>query len=341
MANTHVREQKQRVVIYENVLPKPKPRSSNNAASQDENRYTPLRTIQRIDNAYESLHFDTELQPQESKTTPASYKVSEQVADRGNTKLPESEGGEANEEEGNLPTGSQAKEEKNSKNMKMWKLYSSKWRMVTFVALITFFSLVSLLLVAIAAVGLSRANSAAESNQELQLMVQQLEERADDMQKEINKTMATLDSALHQISTAVNNLSQLRNDIHTLSEYVVANQNDIQALKTDTSELFTSTDYLKNTSEHLLTTVDRLNSTIISSEMTIRALNSTFQDHVTRAETLFSDLNSAIDSLAIQPCQPTEEMIMNSTTFHFLNNANATSTVLISTQPMQVNRTVS
>lgn len=332
MANTHVREQKQRVVIYENVLPKPKPRSSNNAASQDENRYTPLRTIQRIDNAYESLHFDTELQPQESKATPASYQAPEQVAERGNTKLPESEGGEANEEDGNLPTGSQAKEEQNSKNMKMWKLYSSKWRMVTFVALITFFSLVSVLLVAIAAVGLSRANSAAESNQELQLMAQQLNERVDDMQKEINKAMATLDSALHQISTAVNNLSQLRNDIYTLSE-------DVQTLKTDTSELFTTTN---STSEHLLTTVDRLNSTIISSEVAISALNSTFQDNVTRVETLFSDLNSTINSLAIQPfanCQPTEEMI--STTFHFLNNSNATSTVLISTEPMEVNRTVS
>ena len=62
-------------------------------------------------------------------------------------------------------------------------------RMITFVALITA-SLCILLVFAIATVGLSRANSAVESEQELQLMAQQLKDQADNMQKEFNKAMS-------------------------------------------------------------------------------------------------------------------------------------------------------
>ena len=163
MANDHVKKQQQIAITPETVvLPKPKPRSSKSTTTRDEDHlYASLRITQQTDDANEPLHFDTKLQSHESEAT-AFYSELEQVVERGHIKLPTSEGREINEKQDTPHAGGQAKEEQTSKDTKMWKVCSSKWRMITFVALITA-SLCILLVFAIATVGLSRANSAVES----------------------------------------------------------------------------------------------------------------------------------------------------------------------------------
>ena len=85
-----------------------------------------------------------------------------------------------------------------------------------------------------------------------------------------------------------------------------------------------------------------LSSITTASEMATRALNNTFQDHILSAETFFTDLvNSSLEVQPFANCQPMEGLNAVTLHIHVLNNSNATSTILISTEPIQTNRTVS
>lgn len=321
MANNYTKRPQQKAITRERVvLPKPKPRSTNNTATNDEHHYTALRTIRKTDDPYEPLRFDTELQPQEPKTTGPQGEP-EKVAERVYSNLPRIVHEETNKTTGSPSTEGEANEEQISKNKN--RICCRKWKIIIFAVLIVVFSISLLLVFAIATAGLSHASNAADSEQELQIMAQQLKEQADDMQAEINTAMATLNNTLHQISTTTDSLNRLRDEMNTFSRSVRANQIDIQKLKTNADGLLTTTAYLNSTSKQLLTTVERLRDTATGNEMAINALNRTFQDYASNADSNLTNITNSINSLSVQPfanCQRDEEL--NSITFQFLNNSN-------------------